>query len=473
MWLTRNEMIGVLSCYVVANPAQRDDYVENIVWDSRQVLPGCAFLAIPGEKVDGNSFITQAIDAGAKFIIATTRPSQDIIDKAQSLDVAVVVVEDYQQALWQLASYYRERLNAHIIGISGSTGKTTTKDMIATVCSAQFITTATAANQNNELGVPNTVLSASMDTEALIVEMGMRGLGQLEELCSFVCPHIGVLTNIGTAHEELLGSQTNIAKAKSELIAALPSKTGIAILNGDDPFTSKIREFAATESSDVAVLLYGMNEHCNVRAVNVEFDADGKPSFDIVFPNGRSGHVDLPMTGQHNVMNALAAASVGYALDMPVERICNALGKTQTSSMRQELLTRADGARIINDAYNANPDSMRASISTMALMACGGQRIAVLGDMGELGENEVRAHFSVGFYAAQNNVDVLVCVGLLSHHMAAGAIEAGMPRGQVIECSDVADALQVLEGMVCSDGIVLVKASRFMHLEQIVKELVD
>ncbi len=472
MTLTREQVAGAIECNVLVAPRTADVVVNGVVWDSREVACGCAFLAIAGERVDGNDFIPQAMEAGASMVMATREPEAHVIEAAAKADVAMVAVKDHLKAMGELASFNRAQLSCPVVGVSGSSGKTTTKNMIATVCSAQFETVATAANQNNELGVPNTVLRADPNTQALVVEMGMRGLGQLESLCSAVRPTIGVLTNIGTAHEELLGSRENIAKAKSELIAALPENTGIAVLNGDDRFTPKIREFASVDSRGVSTILYGQGENCDVRAENVEYSCDGMPSFDVRFPNGRTSHVRLPLAGEHNVMNALAAASVGFACDMPVEKICNALERAKGQAMRQEVLE-SGGIRVINDAYNANPDSMKAALSLLGMMQADGRKIAVLGDMGELGDDEAAAHENVGRRAAASGVDLLVTVGELARHIAAGARAEGMPESVVIECNDVASALATLEREAACGDVVLVKASRFMELERVVEELVD
>ncbi len=472
MKLTREEIAQALDCRVAVAPAQTDVVVDGIVWDSRQAAAQKAFLAIVGERVDGNGFAVQVIEAGCQMIVATRDPDADAVEVAHERDAAIVVVDDYLKAMHQLASFNRSRLTAAVVGVTGSSGKTTTKNMIANVCAAQFDTVATAANQNNELGVPNTVLTAGPDTQVLVVEMGMRGLGQLENLCTAVRPTIGVITNIGTAHEELLGSRDNIARAKSELVSALPDGEGTAVLNGDDPFTPDVRKYSRADERGLKVLLYGRGEGCDVRAVNEEFSDDGMPSFDIVFPDGRTGRVNLPLAGAHNVMNALAAAAVGYACDMPVEKICNALGRAKGQAMRQEMVE-SGGVRIINDAYNANPDSMKAALSLLSMMRADGRKIAVLGDMGELGADENAAHEGTGREAAKSGIDLLVTVGELARHIAAGARAEGMADGAVIECSDATSALSTLEHEVASGDVVLVKASRFMELERVVEELVD
>lgn len=473
MWLNGSQMVGALDCRVAVPPVLGDARIERIIWDSRKIEEGCAFLAIEGERVDGNDFIASAIEAGALFAIATKEPPEAAVGAARMHKAGLVVVDDAVKAMEQMASYVRRRMDATVVGITGSSGKTTTKNMIGRVLSSQFETVATQGNQNNELGVPNTVLSCGVRTEMLVVEMGMRGFGQIEHLCGFVRPHIGVITNIGTAHEELLGSQENIARAKSELIAALPPSEGIAVLNGDDPFTPAVREFADVAGRGVKAITYGMSFGCDVRALDVRLSPDGLPSFDIAFPHGRTGHVDLPIAGIHNVMNALAAAAVGFACDIPMEKICNALRRVEGQAMRQEMVSGKGGSRIINDAYNANPDSMQAALSLLATMEASGRKVAVLGDMGELGPREREMHRAVGEAAAAAGVDLLVTVGELSREMAAGAMSAGLDASKVVECDDTDAALEAVAGGLGKGDLVLVKASRFMELENVVKGLVD
>lgn len=472
MKLTREQIEEVLSCDVAVAPKERGVMVEGVAWDSREVEPGCAFLAVAGEKVDGNDYIPDAIDAGAVLVIATREPTDEEMALACRADAVIVVVGDHLRAMDELASCYRSQLDATVIGVTGSSGKTTTKDMIATILGEEFRTTATLSNQNNELGVPGTVLSAAPDCEMLVVEMGMRGLGQIEGLCRTVRPTIGIITNIGTAHEELLGSRENIARAKSELISALPDGEGVAVLNGDDPFTPMVMDFARVGERGIHTILYGMGDGCTVRASEVEYSALGHPSFKITFPNGRQGRVTLPLMGEHNVMNALGAAAVAFACDMPIERICNALRLVKPQHMRQEVVE-AGGVRIVNDAYNANPDSMRAALSLFEVMEAGGRKVAVLGDMGELGSDEARLHEEVGAACAEAGVDLLVTIGELARHIAAGARLAGMPASAIIECSDVDAAVSALEPELAPGDVVLVKASRFMGLEKVVEGLVE
>ena len=473
MELSIGKIIDALDCEVALEPADRGLVVRDITWDSRKVAAQGAFLAMVGEKVDGNSFIPAAVESGASLVIATKDPEAAALDAAKAKGTAIAVVPEPIEAMSALARLQRDELDCRVIGVTGSSGKTTTKDLIATVMSARFATVATAANQNNELGVPATVLNANASTEALIVEMGMRGFHQIEGLCAFVRPNIGVITNIGVAHEELLGSQDNIAKAKSELISALPDGEGIAILNGDDPFTPRVMEVSAAKERGIEALLYGQSEGCDVRAENVNFTEEGQPSFDIVLPDGSRSRASLSIMGAHNVGNSLAAAAVGYACGMDVETICTALATAQSGHMRQEVVYAQCGAKIINDAYNANPDSASAALRLLAIMAAEGRKIAVLGDMLELGPNAPALHRGVGELAASLGIDMVVAVGELSANIAQGARETAGESIDVLEFSDAEAAAEGLKGIVASKDLVLLKASRGMELEKIAKGLVD
>lgn len=444
--------------------------LRGVTWDSRQVDADGLFVAIAGERVDGNDHVVSAIDAGASGVLVTREPSTATLAIAEEFDCLVIQVDDAATALKALAARYRATLGARVVGITGSTGKTTTKDLIASVLSTSFRTVATKGNYNNELGVPYTVLSANHDTEALVVEMGMRGQGQLTDLCSYVRPDIAVITNVGVTHMELLGSQDNIALAKGELLAALPAD-GIAVLNGDDPYTSFLLEHRAPIDG-VQVITYGSGVTCDVRAVDVTLSDNAMPCFTLVLPDGSTHTVKLHLPGAHNVMNALAAAAVGFAMGVPSARVVEGLLLARPGAMRLETVSAENGAIIINDAYNANPDSMRAALSTLEKMEVVGRRIAVLGDMGELGDNESGFHREVGVFAARSGIELLICVGDLSRELAQAAMDAGMPAERVVHLRNVAEVLEYLAPQLGRGDVVLVKASRSMGLERVVKGLV-
>ncbi len=463
------KLAQVIKGRLIIEPAQPDASVRGVVWDSRAVESGCVFLAMPGERVDGNDYVVSAVEAGTGAVVCTRALDEGALDLARSKGCAVIHVEDGIVALQNLAGYWRDCLNAHVIGITGSTGKTSTKDFVASVLSRAFKTTATVGNYNNEIGVPATILSSDADTQALAVEMGMRGLGQIELLCSFARPDFGIVTNVGVSHLELLKTRDNIARAKSELVSALP-QGGVAILNADDPYTDRLVEFSHAKERGVQICTYGVDTAARVRAVNIVFDREARASFDLVIES-ETVHVRLGIAGRHNVGNALAAAAIGHTLGMPLDDIAQGLAEAQGSGMRMEVMQAPRGITVVNDAYNANPDSMKASLATLQSMECGNHRIAVLGDMGELGPDEAALHAQVGASAAHSDLDLLVCVGQLAEQIACGAQEAGMEDEKILCFSNVEEASAKIIDMVEQDDIVLVKASRFMGMERIVKEI--
>ena len=455
-----------------ADEQERRRVVSGLTWDSRTVAEGNIFLAMPGEKVDGNDYIVAAIQAGAGCILCTKEPDASTRAIAGEFICPYIIVPDGVEALTKLAAWWRRKLHAVVIGVTGSTGKTSTKDFLRSVLSQRFKTTATVANHNNEIGVPATVLSADADTEVLIVELGMRGMGQIRQLCHLVMPSIGVITNIGLSHLELLGSQDNIALAKSELLAELPV-TGLAVLNADDTYLPFLAEHGMLADHGVKTLSYGLADGADVRAEDLDFDLSACAEFDLAITGQAKAPVKLPLPGRYNVSNALAAAAVASYLGMSAAEIARGLGNAKASGMRMEVERSRSGITVINDTYNASPDSCQASIDTACNMDCSGRHIAVLGDMAELGEGEHELHERVGRYAAESRLDLLVCVGTLSEDIARGALAAGMEESQVKHFATVEEAQEYLAETLAEGDLVLVKASRFMELERIVKGVVE
>lgn len=459
--------------FKIVDPLDHRRLLTGLAWDSRTVVSGDVFLAIKGERTDGNRYIASALREGAALVIATEPVEEKVKALASEMGAAVVLVDDPYDALARIAACNRSTLSCPVVGITGSTGKTTTKDFVRAVLAERFAVVATEGNRNNEIGVPATVIAADSSTGALVVEMGMRGRGQIEKMCRYVQPRIGVISNIGVTHAELLGSQENIARAKAELLSALPFQKGIAVLNADDPFTPFLEKTAAVDDRGIEVVTFGCAPEADVRAVDVTLDEAGHASFTLVLPDENPACARLSLPGRHNVSNALSAAAVGHVLGIGCEEIVHALSCATGSGMRQEIVEGPAGIRVINDAYNANPDSMRAAIALLSEMPCTGVRIAVLGDMGELGEDEVRLHEVVGAQVAHAGIDLLVTAGPLGHAVAAGARAAGMCGDSVIETETREAAGALLDNTVGAGDLVLVKASRFMEFEHIVEGLVS
>ena len=470
----------------VAQPKEAEELVTGFTWDSREVKPGDLYVALPGERVDGHDFAAAAVSAGAVAVLGQ-RPVQ--------VDAPVLVVDSTAQALVDLAAYWRGRLKGTVIGLTGSTGKTTTKNLVRDVLSAAGSVVATIANQNNELGVPRTLLAADADTGTVVVEMGMRGTGQIATLCAYAKPDWGLITNVGESHIELLGSRDAIAYAKDELFEALPDGRGIAFVNAADDYAAELVRHARLRERGVSCVFFeGGNtfKHVDelgisqdgapfVWASDVCLDAEGRPMFlmhaerfeSIGQPQANGVmRCMLELRGIHNVSNACSAAAVGLAAGMTLEQCCAALSASQPEQGRQQLRRGEDGLTVLDDSYNANPDSMKASLATFATMDVAGRRIAVLGDMLELGKFAKDAHEEVGYKAASSNLDLLICVGELGRYIASAACRAGMPADAVMTCSDAQAALGLLAGKVEPQDAVLVKASHSIGLEKVAEGLV-
>jgi UDP-N-acetylmuramoyl-tripeptide--D-alanyl-D-alanine ligase len=427
-----------------------------VVIDSRQAGPGGLFAALPGERVDGHGFAAAAIAAGAVAVLAS-RPA----------GVPALIVPDVQAALARLARAVVDRLPAlTIAGITGSSGKTTTKDLLAQVTERLGPTVAPAGSFNNELGHPLTVLRADERTRYLVLELGARGRGHIAALCAIAPPRLGAVLNVGRAHVGgYFADQAEVAQAKGELVEALPAG-GVAVLNADDPEVRKMASRTAARP-----VTFGRAGDADVRAADVTTGADGRPSFTLVMPGG-AAPVRLNLRGEHNVSNALAAAALAGELGMTTAEVAGALSAAVARSKRRmEVTRRPDGVRVINDAYNANPESMRAALTALATMAGQGRAFAVLGQMAELGGNSRAWHEEIGAFAARTGVTGLVVVGEQAAPMLTGAkSEPGWP-GELLHVPDAAAAVAALTGRIGPGDTVLVKASRAVALWDVASAL--
>jgi UDP-N-acetylmuramoyl-tripeptide--D-alanyl-D-alanine ligase len=436
-----------------------DTIIHGIVVDSRCVQPGDLFIAMVGASMDGHTFIPHALKKGAAGLIVNRSPD----DMRLPPDVPVMFVENTHQALWDLAKAYRKKMNPTVIGITGSVGKTTTKDMTAAVLETKFSVLKTKGNLNTEVGLPLTLFQLEEHHQVAVLEMGMRGEGQISQLASIAEPTIGIITNIGETHIELLGSIENIAKAKGELLDALP-EDGVAILNGDDPWCRKLAEnlrcriyfFSAQGEGDV-----NAEEVINLKDQGFSFFAvSGERRFPV--------HVRVP--GLHNLENALAAVTTGLVFGADPENISRGLALFESSKMRMDIIRREDFI-IINDAYNASPRSMAAALEVLADMKDKGRTVAVLGDMLELGSREEAGHREVGEKVAAAGLDLLISVGKRGRLIGEAAGEAGMKPDKINICNDNEEALSVLREQLQQGDVILVKGSRGMAMEEIVTAL--
>ncbi len=500
MRLNAKQIAAYTGGLFAVDPIDASAIMSGLTWDSREVKPGWLYVALPGERVDGHDFVASALRSGALGALVTRPLDEATNTLAREMGAAVIEVSDAASALVDLARAWRGHLRGTVIGITGSTGKTTTKNLVRDVLSAHGSVVATAGNQNNELGVPKTLLSADPDTRFVVVEMGMRGSGQITQLCDFVRPQWGLVTNVGESHIELLGSRENIARAKAELLCALPKASGVAFLNGADDladFLLSCTEFERWRNTAVCFdgsgsydaqggISMGWRRRPAAWAENVELDGQGRAHFVLAArgfaddwpPDSDNLAVHrqpctLGLRGLHNVSNAVSAAAVGLMAGMDLATIAHALEGALPETGRQEVLSARGGFTVVNDAYNANPDSMRASLSTFCAMEVSGQRIAVLGDMGELGDFAQACHEGIGQVAAGLPLDLLVCVGELAQHIAEGAERAGMDVRKIVRAGSIAEVLGELDACVQPGDAVLVKASHFMGLTRVVEGLVN
>jgi UDP-N-acetylmuramoyl-tripeptide--D-alanyl-D-alanine ligase len=425
-----------------------------VVTDTRLVEKGSLFIALIGERFDGHNFVHQAIEKGAAGIIVSSDYTND---ELAQLNVTIIKVNNTLTAYQQLAKLYRDSFAIPVIAITGSNGKTTTKDLTAAVLSSKFNVLKTKANYNNEIGLPLTLFSLTEEHEVAVVEMGMRGFGQIEELAKIATPTIGIVTNVGETHMELLGSLENIAKAKGELVDAMDAH-GVVILNVDNPYVRAMQAQAKGK-----VILFGFSEDADIKASNVKMSGQ-ETTFDCNFA-GQNYSFGLPMVGRHNVYNVLAAIAVGFELGLTAEEMQTGLADFTASGMRLAIGQVGDYT-VINDAYNASPMSMVAAIEALKEVASN-RSVAVLGDMLELGDIAVEAHANIGLKLAEKKIDAVVTIGEMAKYIASSARENGIV--QVAICDNHRQAGLALKKILQAGDTILVKGSRGMQMEKVIE----
>ncbi len=442
--------------------------------DSRRVTPGSIFIALPGERVDGHDFVREAFSQGASVALI----SQDISSEYLQLDLRkgwktdqsisigdapiCLIVEDSLKAMQQIARFWRRHLDLIVIGITGSVGKSTTKEMVAEVLSQRYLTLKSPGNLNNEIGLPLTLLQLSERHERAVLEMGFYVPGEIEFLCDLALPQVGIVTNIGTVHAERAGTIDDIARGKAELVQALPPEPeGLAILNYDDP---KVREMA--DLSKAKIFYYGMSPEAHVWADQVEGLGLEGIRFRLHYRN-EVIHLRVPLIGRHSVHTALRAAAVGLTDGLSWQEIVNGLqsGKAQ---LRLVAVHAKSGAIILDDTYNASPASTLAALNLLDDLE--GRKIAILGDMLELGRYEHQGHALVGARAAEVASE-LITVGERAKWIASSAAKAGLPPDRIREFDTSQQSIDFLRGRLTSGDVVLVKGSRGMQMEIIVSAL--
>ena len=424
---------------------------DSVVIDSRKAQPGSLFAALPGGNADGHDFAAAAMAGGAVAVLAS-RP----------VGAPALIVTDVPGAMAALARAVAAAVpGLTIAGITGSAGKTTTKDLAAQLVERLGPTVAPYESYNNEIGHPLTVLRITADTRYLVLELSARGPGHIAQLCAIAPPRLGAVLCVGHAHAGEFGGLAEVARAKGELPAALPAD-GVALLNADDP-----RVLAMAERTAARVVTFGLRPGATVRADGVTLGGDGRAAFTLVTPAG-TAPVRLRLLGAHNVVNALAAAAIAGELGLPVAAVAEGLSAaTARSKWRMEVTERADGVTVINDAYNANPEGMAAALATLATVARGRRAFAVLGPMNELGEESRQRHEEAGGLAARAGVAGLIVVGEDAAPMLTGAKAERSWRGELISVPDAGGAVAALGNLLGPGDVVLVKASRTIGLERV------
>jgi UDP-N-acetylmuramoyl-tripeptide--D-alanyl-D-alanine ligase len=467
---TVEELREVISVKVLAGeaPGWTKQRIRHISLDSRAVRPGDLFVAIKGDRFDGHDFVATALSQGAVGAIVHDAFRFDppaLKRSAKKWPAFILGARDPLFAFQQLATHHRSRFDIPLVAVTGSNGKTTTKEMVASVMAHRWRILKTEGNLNNRIGVPQTLLRLTPRHEGAVIEMGVDNIGQTTRLCEIARPTMGIVTNIGPDHLEFFRSLEGSAQAKAELLDLLPPD-GAAVLNFDDPYYGYLAARARCR-----VVSFGFSAKADVRATDVKADGRDGTIFRLLLP-GKVRHtiVRIRVQGAHNVMNALAAAAVGSVLGLPGAVIAQGLSRFRPAAMRSQILV-AQGVKVINDCYNANPASMKAALQLLAQSAPGRTKIAVLGDMLELGPGSARMHEDVGAFVAQHGVDRLIACGLLGRSLAEGARRAGMDQTRILEVPDAAAAAAAVKDVAQQGDVVLVKASRGMKLEQVVQAL--
>jgi UDP-N-acetylmuramoyl-tripeptide--D-alanyl-D-alanine ligase len=436
----------------IGSDFKTDAEITHISTDTRDMTPGSLFVALTGENFDGHRFIDEAFEKGAAFAVSMQAGEWD--------KDRVLLVKDTRQAYLDIARLHRQKLGTLIVGVTGSVGKTTTKEMTARVLGARYMTLKNEANLNNEIGLSSTILKLNEAYEAAVLEMGMDGPGQIRKLARAALPDIGVITNVGVSHLEAFGSRENILREKLGLVSGMADGKTL-ILNADNDL------LGAVLIPRLNVIHYGIDDLSSpIRAENItEFSTH--TNFE-AFYDGNRFDAQIPVAGRHNVYNALAAFSVGLRLGIPPQNALAALKNYRPAGMRQNIVVH-NSYTVVEDCYNASPDSVHAALETLGKLKCDGRRIAVLSDMLELGGVAEKAHYDMGRVCAANGVDYLLCTGDLARGYFDGAKAAGMKNAAHYKDQDA--LFEAVKELVAPGDICWFKASRGMKLEKVIERL--
>lgn len=462
--LTAEEIAKVCRAELIKIGSPASEIVERISHDSREGGDKTLFCPIVGEKYDGHDFIADAVSAGSQVVLLSSLP-----ENTDGLDFYAIRVEDTVKALGTLAAYYKDFSDATFVAVTGSVGKTTTKEFISAVASASFKTHKTKGNYNNEIGLPLTLFDLSPDDKVSVIEMGMSARGEIEYMSKLVRPDIAVITNIGTSHLAALGTRENICAAKLEIVSGL-KKDGSLMLNADEPLLFATRGHVEPEPEFVSVY----NRFGDYRAVNIRYLENGI-MYDLIYNNKAVTNVEIPALGRHNVYNSLIAYAVGVKLGMTDDMIRRGLLTFVSTDKRQNIYD-VGGITVIDDCYNASPESMRAAIDVLTSIASrrGVKPCALLGDMLELGEYSRLMHDQLGQYAAQMKVQKLYCYGAMADIVAEAAIKKGVRADNVyvsLDSDNPTEMAKMINSSMQSGDVLLVKASRAVSAERVIEAL--
>lgn len=430
-----------------------EETLETISTDSRNVMTGAAFIALKGENFDGHDFIRPALEKGAKLIIA-----ENCLGVEKSDYKKVILVQNSLTAYQRLAQYYRQKFSIPVVAITGSNGKTSTKDILACAMQNSWFVLKNEANFNNEIGVPKTIFEITSEHQVAIVEMGMRGLGQIEQLAEIAKPTVAIITTIAPTHIELLGSIENIAKAKAEVFKDF-SENDLVILNYDNEYTRNMNPASPK-------IYFGMDSAADISAYNIIVDSRETKFICVDRIRGQEYTVRIPLLGRHNVLNTLAALAVASFFKLELSKVLTGLAECELSSMRQSIIKKDDNILVINDAYNASPVSMEMALETLQVLSKQGRSIAILGDMLELGEFSEELHKQVGEYCINNNIDLVYTYGKAAQEISRMLIAQGRASKHFFDKISLANEVKEI---LRKNDVLLFKGSRGMKMEELIE----
>lgn len=435
---------------------------EDFSKDTRELKQGDVYIGIKGENFDGNTLYEKALENGANVCILENIQIDESI-KEKYPDASIIMVKDTIKALQEIAKYKRQMYDIPVIAVTGSVGKTSTKDILASIVSKKYKVLKTQGNLNNHIGLPLTILKLK-DHTALVVEMGMNNLGEISTLTNIAKPTISVITNVGTSHIGNLGSRENILKAKLEILEGM-DENGTLVINNDNDMLNAWNE----KNNIYKVDTFGIDNKSNIMAHEIDLQEYGSKF--IAHTSIGNLNVEVPVGGKHFVYNALCAICVGQLLDISNEEILKGIKEFELTKNRMDIIKTKQNITVINDCYNANYDSMKAAIEYLSKMSAK-RKIAMLGDMLELGEYSTELHEKVGETVAKNNIDILITVGEESKNIVKEAIKLGMTEKNVYHFETTKEAISLLKDILNTEDVVLVKASNGMHFNKIVEEII-